>query len=46
MRRSSLERESRMSPIKELTATSPIRRGREIPLRLDDEDELVRALKE
>ena len=37
--------ESRMSPAKELMA-SPIRRGREIPLRLDDEDELVRALRE
>ena len=39
-------RESRMSPAKELRTASPIRRGREIPLRLDDEDELVRALRE
>ena len=40
-------RESRMSPAKELRNTaSPVRRGREIPLRLDDEDELVRALRE
>ena len=39
-------RESRMSPAKELRTSSPIRRGREIPLRLDDEDELVRALRE
>ena len=39
-------RESRISPAKELRQTSPIRRGREIPLRLDDEDELVRALRE
>ena len=35
-----------MSPAKELRTASPIRRGREIPLRLDDEDELVRALRE
>ena len=35
-----------MSPVKELIASSPVRRGREIPLRLDDEDEMVRALKE
>ena len=40
-------RESRMSPAKELRNTaSPMKRGREIPLRLDDEDELVRALRE
>ena len=39
-------RESRISPVKELRSSSPVRRGREIPLRLDDEDELVRALRE
>ena len=37
-----------MSPMKEslMRSSSPVRRGREIPLRLDDEDELVRALRE